>query len=101
MNQDVELHIEGALNQIRALFVKAATRIEDLKVGEKIPATTLADVLAKELGMTGPQIYPTLKILFTQYPGVVILRGAHGGILRMPPVSVDVAVDATEPVASE
>jgi hypothetical protein len=82
MNNEVMLHLEDALNQVRAIFIKAATRIEDIKPGDKIPATKLADELAKERGMTGPQLYPSLKFLFDGYPGVKIKRGAHGGIYR-------------------
>jgi hypothetical protein len=90
MNQEVTQHIEEALNEIRSLFVKAATRIEALKPGEKIPATALAEDLARNIiqadgkPMTGPQLYPTLKVLFKGYPGVEIARGAHGGIKRLP-----------------
>lgn len=90
MNNEVTLHIEQALSEVRALFVKAAERIEAIKPGEKIPATKLAEELAKEQSpdMTGPQLYTTLKILFEGYPGVDIRRGAHGGIYRLLPGEV-------------
>lgn len=90
MNTEVTQHIEEALNEVRALFVKAADRIEAIKPGEKIPATKLAEDLAKEQSpdMTGPQLYTTLKILFDGYPGVDIRRGAHGGIYRLLPGEV-------------
>lgn len=87
MNNEVTLHLEEALAQVRNLFLKAASRIEALKPGEKIPATQLAEDLAKEYGQTGPQVYPTLKILLDGYPGVKILRGAHGGIHRPLPAA--------------
>lgn len=88
MNDAVMLHIDEALAQVRALFMKAATRIEAIKPGEKIPATQLAEDLAKEQGLTGPQLYPILKqYLLNQYPGVDIRRGAHGGIFRLPAVA--------------
>jgi hypothetical protein len=76
-------HIEDSLNKIRIIFEKASQRIEDLKKDEKIPATKLAEELAKEVDMTGPQLYPTLKFLFDGYPGVEIKRGAHGGIVKL------------------
>lgn len=76
-------HIEDSLNKIRIIFEKASQRIEDLKKDEKIPATKLAEELAKEIDMTGPQLYPTLKFLFDGYPGVEIKRGAHGGIVKL------------------
>ena len=75
-------HIEDSMTKIRTIFEKASQKIEDLKTGEKIPATKLADDLAKEIGMTGPQLYPTLKFLFDGYPGVDIKKGAHGGIIK-------------------
>jgi hypothetical protein len=91
MDDKVLQHIEDALQEVRVLFMKAAVRIEAIKPGEKIPATQLADDLAKERGMTGPQLYPSLKILVNdKYPGVIIRRGAHGGIYRpLPGAAVD------------
>jgi hypothetical protein len=85
MNSD---HIEASLNKIRAIFVKADERIEALKPGEKIPATTLAAELAVEAGSTGPALYPVLKYLLDGYPGVEIKRGAHGGIKKLPIATV-------------
>ncbi len=95
MDNEVTLHLEAALDEIRTLFTKAAARIEAIKPGEKIPATQLAEDLAKEQGMTGPQLYPTLKTLLDGYPGVIIRRGAHGGIYRPLPTEV-VAKPATD-----
>ncbi len=89
MNDNVLLHLEDAVNQVRALFLKAATRIEELKPGEKVPATQLAADLAAERGMTGPQLYPTLLFLIKNYPGVEVKRGAHGGICRPLPKPVE------------
>lgn len=89
MNDDVLLHIQNAVNQVHALFLKAATRIEELKPGEKVPATQLAADLASERGMTGPQLYPTLLFLIKGYPGVEVKRGAHGGIVRPLPIKID------------
>ena len=86
MNSDVLQHIEDALNEVRALFMKAATRIGAIKPGEKIPATQLADELAKEQGMTGPQLYPQLQTLFRGYPGILVRKGAHGGLYRPLPI---------------
>lgn len=103
MNQEVQQHIEKALNEIRAvIFDKAAARIEALKEGEKVPATTLADELAREIvqpdgkRMTGPQLYPTLKFLLKGYPGVEISRGAHGGIKKLPKGAAPVAQPAAD-----
>jgi|GEM_PF-6562988 len=82
-------HIDSSLSKIRSIFEKASTRIEALKPGEKVTATGLAKDLAEEVGMTGPQLYPTLKFLIDGYPGVKVSRGAHGGIERLPvPVAV-------------
>lgn len=75
-------HIDDSLAKIRTVFEKASQRIEALKTGEKIPATKLADDLAKEIGMTGPSLYPTLLFLIKDYPGVDIKKGAHGGIVK-------------------
>jgi hypothetical protein len=83
--------------KIRSIFEKASTRIEALKPGEKVPATVLADELAKEIGMTGPQLYPTLKFLFDGYPGVDVRKGAHGGIFKqVAPVATPAAAPAKD-----
>lgn len=78
-------HIDTSLAKIRLIFEKATARIDALKPGEKIPATVLATNIAKEHGMTGPQLYPTLKFLFDGYPGVDIRKGAAGGIVKLDP----------------
>ncbi len=84
MHKQVLSHVEEVLDDIRALFIKAATRVEALKVGEKVPATKLAEELAAELGKkSGPTIYPILVLLFKDYPGVEIKKGAQGGILKV------------------
>lgn len=75
-------HVEVAVDRVRNLYLKAVARIEALRPGEKVPATELAKELAAEVGMTGPQLYPTLKFLFDGYPGVEIKKGAHGGIVK-------------------
>lgn len=79
-------HLEDSLAGIRSIFEKVASRIAALKPGEKVPATELAQDIAKEYGMTGPQLYPTLKfILNDKYPGVEIRKGAHGGVYKIDP----------------
>ena len=76
-------HINKSLATIRTIFEKASARIEALKPGEKVTATGLAQELGKEVGIVGPAVYPTLKILFDGYPGVTVTRGAHGGITKL------------------
>jgi hypothetical protein len=93
---DTKQHLENALAKIRPIFEKAMERIDALKPGEKIPATKLADDLAKEVGMTGPALYPTLKFLFEGYPGVDVKRGAHGGIVKLDPNATVKVVDTTD-----
>lgn len=90
-------HIEDSLAKVRPIYERASARIEALKIGEKIPATKLAEELAAEFGTTGPALYPTLKFLLTGYPGVSVTRGAHGGITKLAPV-VDVPATDVAPV---
>ena len=78
----VAQHITTSLDRIREIFEKASERIEKLQPGEKVPATVLAEEIADQYGMTGPQLYPTLRFLFDGYPGIIVRRGAHGGIIR-------------------
>lgn len=81
---DSKEHLEDTLNsKIRPIFEMARLKIEQIKPGETYPATTLADDLAKEFDTTGPALYPILKFLFTGYPGIVVRRGAHGGLHRL------------------
>lgn len=75
-------HVEVALNKIRTLFEKASERIEALNPGEKVPATALAEQIGEQFGLTGPQLYPTLRFLFDGYPGILVRRGAHGGLIK-------------------
>lgn len=89
-------HVENSLDKIRSIFESASARIEKLAPGEKIPATQLAADLAKEVGMTGPQLYPTLLFLFKDYPGVDVKRGAHGGLVKRLPATVTPAVPAAD-----
>lgn len=96
-NSDVTAHLDRKSNSVHAIYEKAAVRIEAIKPGEKIPATKLAEDLAEELDMTGPQLYPTLKILLDDYPGVWIKRGAQGGIYR--PTAEEVAEKAAKDAA--
>lgn len=90
MKQEVLDHRAKALSEVGSFFDRAIVRIEAIKPGEKIPATQLAEDLAKEENpeLTGPQVYPTLKILLEDYPGVDVRRGAHGGIYRLLPGEV-------------
>ncbi len=92
IDQKTEQHIDETLNKIRAIYVEAATRIDSLQGTEKIPATKLAEELAKSRDMTGPSLYPTLKFLLDGYPGVEISRGAHGGIRKSQPKAEEVKV---------
>lgn len=81
-----ESHVEASIAKIRAIFQKASARIETEVIGnrQKIPATKLAEDLAKEFDTTGPALYPTIKFLLDGYPNVQIKRGAHGGISPLP-----------------
>jgi len=88
---DTKQHLENALARIRPIFEKAVERIEALKPGEKVPATKLAEDLAKEYDMKGPALYATLMFLFEDYPGVARRRGAHGGLIKLDPNAVDKA----------
>lgn len=88
-------HVENSLDKIRTIFKKAQSRIDAIPEGGKIPATQLAEDIAKEHGMTGPQLYPTLKFLLDGYPGVDIRRGAHGGIFKLVTKKDEPAVAAT------
>lgn len=84
-NTNITNHLDQVTFSTRAIFEKAALRIEAIKPGETVPATKLADAIAKELDMTGAQLYSTLKFLFNNYPGVMIKHGRNGGVYRLLP----------------
>ena len=85
MNEQVIQHIDTTLDELRAIYTRAATRIEGLKAGEKIVATELAKELAVETDQTGAQIYPLLLQMLRNYPGVDRRKGAAGGIYKLAP----------------
>jgi hypothetical protein len=76
-------HIELSLHKIRKIFQKASERLDALKPGEKVTATALAKELGDELGIAGAQLYPTLSFLFKDYPGILVIRGSHGGLKKL------------------
>lgn len=79
----VDEHIEKSLDYVRKIYKEASVIIEALKSGEKIPATKLAIEVAKNYGMSGPQLYPTILFLLKDYPGVKQKRGVQGGIWKL------------------
>lgn len=83
MHKKIDQHIETILDQIRTLFVEAATRIESIKLNEKITATQLADDLAKERGQKRSDIYPIIHLMIENYPNVAIRAGRYGGIEKI------------------
>lgn len=89
---DSKQHIDNVIeNKIRKIFEMAASEIDAIPEGGKIPATVLAEKIADSFNMTGPQLYPTLLFLFNTYPGIEIKRGAHGGLYKLPkPKAVEI-----------
>lgn len=87
MRDEVAKHIDESLAKIRVIFEKAAAVIEALPADgkSKIPGTTLAKDIGQEFGITGPTMYPTMLFLYKGYPGTVLRKGAHGGIIRLAP----------------
>src|ERR1700676_914408 len=97
-NDLVLQHIENSIDKVRVILTKAAERIEAIKPGDKIPATQLANDLAKDYDTTGPALYPLLKMMINKdYPGIEVRRGAHGGCYRPLPAIKSVVVDANKP----
>src|ERR1700722_18925224 len=60
MNETIKAHVDQVLDDIRGIYLQAAERIEALRPGEKLPATSLAEDVARGLAMTGPQRYGVL-----------------------------------------
>jgi hypothetical protein len=83
MTDAVEKHTEDTLDHIRKIYKDASVIIGALKSGEKITATGLAAEVAKNYGMSGPQLYPTLLFLLKDFPGTKQKRGVQGGIWKL------------------
>lgn len=84
----MDKNIEAALAKVQALYEEAGSRIDALAVGQKIPATALAETVGALHGIKGPQAYPLLKIYFDTRASaddtdIVIKRGALGGIEKI------------------
>ena len=82
MDEKIMNHIESSLLEIRAIFIKTAEQIEALAPGEKIAATKLAEKIGQEYDIPAMTMYPTLKFLFDNYPGVDVKRGRFGGLIK-------------------
>jgi len=76
-------YVDDVLALIRPFFDEVQAHIETMKVGDKVPATVLAQQIAERHGMTGPQLYPTLKFFFDNCPELEVRRGAHGGLFKV------------------
>jgi hypothetical protein len=76
-------YVDTALNKIRAIFDKAATRINSLNKGERVAGTVLATEIGKDFDISGPNLYHTLIFLFDGYPGTVRKNGVRGGIEKI------------------
>jgi hypothetical protein len=97
MNETIKAHVDQVLDDIRGIYMRVVERIEALGPGERLPATSLAEDLARGLGMTGPQLYPIVKRLLDGYPGTTLKRGAHGGIRKNAPPRVGCPFPARTP----
>ncbi len=75
-----------SLEKVKIIFEKAASRIEALSPGDRIPITSLSETIANEMGIQQGTltIYHILNILLDGYPGVVRKAGSKGGIVKLP-----------------
>lgn len=92
--------VETALNKVRTFFLEVQEHIDAMKVGDKVPATKLADAIARRHDMTGPQLYPVLKFFFDTCTELNVKRGAHGGLFKIVP-GTETKVEAVEPATTE
>ena len=88
-------YVDNILELIRPFFDEVQTHIDTMKVGEKVPATKLAQTIAERHDMTGPQLYPTLKFFFDNCPELEVRRGAHGGLFKIDPNAKKDTVEVT------
>jgi len=76
-------HVDKSLEEIRKIFELAASHIDKLEPGQRIPATELARLVGSEFLKTGQEVYPILLFLIKDYPGTKIQKGAYGGIVKL------------------
>lgn len=94
-------NVENALDLIRPLFEEAQAYVDTMSLGDKVPATKLAQTIAEHHGQTGPQIYPTLKVFFDSHDELEVRRGAHGGLFKIESKAKKAAEAAEAKRASE
>lgn len=95
-------YVDDVLNLIRPYFDEVQAHLDSMKVGDKVPATALAKQIAERHGMTGPQLYPTLKFFFDNCPELEVRRGAHGGLFKVALKAADtVQVDPAAQLAED
>ena len=85
MSEASKKHIEDALNKIRVIFEAAEERIEAQQIGSTIAATILAKELGEPMGISGPEMYPTLRFLYRDYPNRWLRKGSSGGLYFFTP----------------
>lgn len=93
-------YVDDVLALIRPYFDEVQAHLNIMKVGDKVPATALAKQIAERHGMTGPQLYPTLKFFFDNCPELEVRRGAHGGLFKVLP-GKPVVVETTDTIQAE
>jgi hypothetical protein len=76
-------HIDKSLEDIKIIFNKVSSYIDNMKSGERIAATKLAKDIGVEFNIPGPTLYPTIHFLLKDYPGIILKNGAKGGILKL------------------
>ena len=81
----LDQHIENSINEMRSIFKDVSNRIEEMKSGDRVPATQLAREIGMKYNIAGPVLYMVLKYskFLDNYPGIVCKRGARGGIIKL------------------
>lgn len=83
MEKDINNHLNNVMSDVNNIFELVILKIKEMNIDEKIPSTILAKNLSEELKLTPNCVYNTMLFLTKEnYPGVIIHKGAHGGILK-------------------
>jgi hypothetical protein len=91
--EEINLAIDKTLQYLNNTFREAYDIINALNDGERIAATTLADIVGSKFGLSRANYYSTLKFFIDRCSEFTTSVGARGGITKinikakMPPLS--------------
>lgn len=82
MNNDQKQHLDNALLQVRKMFTATTTYISGMRVGDRMPASKISEIVSKEFGLNGAKFYTINSLIMDNFPGTSIGFGKNDGGFR-------------------